>query len=411
MTKRKGAELADASSAAKAAPKAARNGAGGTELDRARRFVHFLTAAVTPFHAVSLGASMLETAGFVRLEEDSPWTGVLKPGGKYYYTRCDSTLVAFAVGGGYKPGGAFKVVGAHTDSPALKAKPLTKHGSGAAESLTQVSVATYGGGLWHTWFDRDLGIGGMVLTRGADGAVSKRLVAVHEPVLRVPSLCIHLQTAEERASFAPNKESHLAPVLCVAARRQLEGAAPDAGAYAAAQEPELMRLLAERMGVGLEAIVSFDLTLFDTQPPAIGGTHSEFVLGGRLDNLASSFVALEALIDSADEVCTRAAESDVACIALFDHEEVGSSSQQGAGGPVMKEMLTRVSDALGAPTGSEPHAIGLRKSFLLSVDNAHAVHPNYRVSCSEHVRVRVPASPGASRAHGPAACFRRRADG
>lgn len=360
--------------------------------ERALRFVNFLTAAVTPFHAVSEGSRMLEAAGYVGLEESTAWAGLIEPGGKYYYTRCDSTLVAFAVGGRYAAGGPIKVVGAHTDSPALKTKPLTRFGSGATEGLTQLAVVTYGGGLWHTWFDRDLGIGGLVLLRKPDGSLQKRLVAIRAPVLRIPSLCIHLQTAAEREAFAPNKETHLVPILCAPAPEPAASAAAGGGGggaagcsaaepadpFAAAQEPELLALLAAELGVPPSEIASMDLTLFDAQPPQLTGARREFVSGGRLDNLASTFVALEALIDgSAPELLS--AEEGVNCVALFDHEEVGSASAAGAGGPVMEEAMSRVGEALGVPPKSELALRCLRRSFLLSLDNAHAVHPNYRV--------------------------------
>jgi aspartyl aminopeptidase len=357
--------------------------------ERALRFVNFLTAAVTPFHAVAIGSTMLERAGFVRLDEARPWGGgAIAPAGKYFYTRADSTLVAFAVGGRYAPGGGFKVVGAHTDSPALKTKPLSKFGDGATEGCAQLSVQCYGGGLWHTWFDRDLGIGGLVLARGADGALSKRLVALHEPVLRVPSLAIHLQTAAEREAFAPNKETHLVPVLCLATATGGSGGGGGARAAAAAgegsdpfggaQEPELLRLIADRLGLAPAQIAAMDLTLFDCQPPALTGARGEFVCGGRLDNLASCFVALEALIDAS--AAAIASDPDVSVVALFDHEEVGSDSAAGAGGPVMAEAIARVGEALGVPAGGELKLRSLRSSFLISLDNAHAVHPNYRVS-------------------------------
>jgi len=119
-----------------------------------------------------------------------------------------------------------------------------------------------------------------------------------------------------------------------------------------------------------------DLSLFDANPPALGGSHSEFVFGGRLDNLASSFVALEALINAAGAL--RADDPDICCIALFDHEEVGSSSTSGAGGPVMKEAISRIAEAFGGVPESEAVRIGAQRSFILSLDNAHAVHPNYR---------------------------------
>jgi aspartyl aminopeptidase len=146
---------------------------------RAADLLSFIDASWTQYHAVAVAASRLDAAGFARIHETDAWA--LRAGGRYYFTRGGSTLVAFAVGGGYKAGNGFHVVGAHTDSPCLKLKPVS---AGARAGYAMVNVEPYGGGLWSTWFDRDLTVAGRVLVKGGDGKITARLVAVDRPLLR-----------------------------------------------------------------------------------------------------------------------------------------------------------------------------------------------------------------------------------
>lgn len=173
----------------------------------AKRASEYFDSSPDPFHATENMCKLLADAGWTELDEREPWAGKIKPGGKYYYTRNRSCIVALAVGAGYTPGNGFKVIGAHTDSPNLRIKPRSKRsGSGCI----QLDVECYGGGLWHTWFDRDLSVCGRVLVRREDGGIDQRLVKVDRPILRVPTLCIHLQSAEEREAFKVNKEEQCA---------------------------------------------------------------------------------------------------------------------------------------------------------------------------------------------------------
>ena len=210
-------------------------------------------------------------------------------GGKYYFTRNKSTLVAFAVGQDYQPGEAgFLVIGGHTDSPNLKVKPRSKRSAKKAASI-QVGVECYGGGLWHTWFDRDLGVSGRVFCRNADGKIQQSLLKIDRAIMRVPNLAIHLQTADERKAFKVNKEDNMSPILAMAAQKALGGdeegkgdeeedskeKAPKDG-WAEYQEPLLLQLLASELDVKVEDIVDFELNLFDIQKASLGGIHSEF---------------------------------------------------------------------------------------------------------------------------------------
>ncbi|KAH6819450.1 Zn-dependent exopeptidases superfamily protein, partial [Perilla frutescens var. frutescens] len=177
--------------------------------------VDFLNASPTAFHAVDEAKKRLKSAGYVQLSERDDWK--LEAGKKYYFTRNHSTIVAFAVGKKYVAGNGIYIVGAHTDSPCLKLKPVTKVTKGG---YLEVGVQTYGGGLWHTWFDRDLTIAGRVIIREQkDGSesYSHRLVRIEEPIMRIPTLAIHLDR-DVNDGFKINKQTHLAPVLATSVK-------------------------------------------------------------------------------------------------------------------------------------------------------------------------------------------------
>jgi aspartyl aminopeptidase len=304
-------------------------------LPLARKAMDYFDKSTDPFHAVKTSIDLLEQAGFEELQEH-PTT--IEPGGKYYYTRNKSTLVAFAVGQDYTAGqGGFKIIGGHTDSPNLKVKPRSKRSSKSSKSI-QIGAECYGGGLWHTWFDRDLGLSGRVFVRRKndhDSAIEQRLVKIDRAVLRIPNLAIHLQTADERKAFTVNKEDHLSPILAMAAQKALTGEndsddndddKTSEDGWTEHQEPLLLELLASEMNVAVEDIVDFELNLFDIQAASLGGVHSEFVHSARLDNLASCYIAVQALIDCVALENYLEKDKDISMIVLYDHEEVGSSS-------------------------------------------------------------------------------------
>eukprot|EP00980_Cylindrotheca_fusiformis_P011856 scaffold2817_cov130-Cylindrotheca_fusiformis.AAC.11 len=368
-------------------------------LPLAGKAMEYFDKSSDPFLAVQTSIDMLVEAGFEELDDMEPYAGKIIPGGRYFFTRNKSTLVAFSVGKDYEAGrGGFKVIGGHTDSPNLRVKPRSKRSSKSAQSI-QIGVECYGGGLWNTWFDRDLGISGRVFLRSETGGVTQRLIKIDRAILRVPNLAIHLQTAKEREAFSPNKEDHLSPILAMAAKKALsEGSeteetdekkeeTPKDG-WVEHQEPLLLKLLAEELDVEVDDIVDFELSLFDVQKAALGGIHSEFIHSARLDNLASCFLAVEALVDYVQDKDTMMKDQDISMVVLYDHEEVGSSSADshlrntssvGAAGPILGEAVKRISSALntnGDTTVDMLDAI-IRRSFVLSSDQAHALHPNY----------------------------------
>jgi aspartyl aminopeptidase len=351
-------------------------------LPLAKQAMAYFDASSDPFHAVKTSCDMLKNAGFSELAEAEPYQGNLKPGGKYFFTRNKSTLVAFCVGEKYTAGNGFLIIGGHTDSPNLRVKPRSKRtGSGTI----QLGVECYGGGLWRTWFDRDLGISGRVLVRTGDGKIAQRLVKIDRALLRISSLAIHLETAKEREAFNINKEDHLSPILALEVKKALTGndekeeskkidSVKDG--WSEYQEPALLQLLATELDVEIPSIVDFELSLFDCQKAALGGAFNEFVHSARLDNLASCFIAVQALVDHVNEGLL-ANDEDISMVILYDHEEIGSTSAVGAASPIMGEAVRRISTALDGTTNPDVYESCLRKSFVLSSDQAHALHPNY----------------------------------
>lgn len=210
--------------------------------------------------------------------------------------------------------------------------------------------------------------------------VEQRMIRIAKPIARVSTLCIHLQTAEERGAFKVNKEEHLSPILGTqglleaGAKAQLDQFDDDD--WRKAQEPALMKLIASELGIEVKQIANFELGLFDIQPASLGGIQNEFLNSARLDNLATCFVAMESILEySKSEDLVN--DDMISLIALFDHEEIGSQSTHGAGSPVMAEAVKRITSAFCDVVNVEAHSSAVRKSFVLSVDQAHAVHPNY----------------------------------
>jgi len=334
----------------------------------AAELISFIHSTPTPFHLVTEAEKLLTKSGFSRLDEKDLWAAnkLVVAGGKYFYNRNISTTVAFTVGDLYKPGGEFKIIGAHTDSPVLKVKPVSAK---TAHGYVQVGVECYGGGLWHTWFDRDLTLAGCVVVKEGEGDFVRKLVHIKRPILRVPSLCIHLQSADERLSFAPNKETHMQPILSmVAADLNTEPNMSEDKRHCS----QILSLLCQELKCEPQQILDMELTLCDTQPGAIWGAGEEFLSSPRLDNQVHCYTGLTALLEHSKDISQ---DTGVSMLVCFDHEEIGSNSAQGAGSPVMSEAISRVLGCF--DTSDEMLKVTIRKSFLVSADVAHALHPNY----------------------------------
>lgn len=309
-----------------------------------RALLDFLAASPTPFHAVGEMARWLTDAGFEHRAEPEPWA--LRPGGRYFTTRNDSSIIAWTLPVRTSlPASGLRMVGAHTDSPCLKVKP---HPEIRQKGYLQLGVEVYGGALLNPWFDRDLSLAGRVSYLDRDGAIAHALVDFKEPLAVIPSLAIHLdRDANESRSI--NKQTYLPPVL---ARK-----GPDFDLKT------LLRQRLEARGEEVGAILDHELVFYDTQPPALVGLEREFIASARLDNLLSCFVGLRALLEASGDAG--------ALLVCHDHEEVGSTSASGASGPMLTQTLERLLPA------AEERSRALSRSMLVSADNAHGVHPNF----------------------------------
>ncbi|KAF2168846.1 hypothetical protein M409DRAFT_20861 [Zasmidium cellare ATCC 36951] len=371
---------------------------------RPEDFVDFLNASPTPFHAVRSAKLRLEKAGFKPIKERDSWNSTLQPGGKYYLTRNASTIVAFAIGHDWKPGNPIGMVGAHTDSPCLRIKPISKR---SADGFIQIGVETYGGGMWHSWFDRDLGAAGRVMVKSKDGTIEQRLVRITKPICRIPNLAVHFGGYEP---FEFNKENQLFPIAgLVSAELNRSGkSAEDLKKEEAEKEkaagfeplkvttqrhhPHLIDLIAEQVGCGVDEVLDFEMVLYDTQPSCIGGINDEFVYSARLDNLGMTYCAVEGLIQSVESPSALKGDPTIRLIACFDHEEIGSQSAQGADSNMLPAVIRRLSCLPSSTTDSEKsydkvngdsvdnstaYEQTLSTSFLVSADMAHSINPNY----------------------------------
>ena len=305
----------------------------------------FLREAVTPFHAVQAMSRRLADAGFEAVESFDPDTMV--PGRGYFMTRQGSSLIALRAGQG-EPAQGLRLVGAHTDSPNLSVKPNPVVGRGGC---VQLGVDVYGGALLNPWFDRDLALAGRVTVLNAQGQLESVLFDSGTAVAVVPSLAIHLdREANKQRSINPQKD--VVPLVMLGH--------PDTLDFKVWLAKQLVEQDSTREGL---RVMDFELSLYDTQSPGLVGMDQSFIASARLDNLLSCYAGFTALIEEID--------ADWSMLVATDHEEVGSASTVGAQGPMLMDALTALTPA------PQSNQMLRNQSWMLSVDNAHAVHPNY----------------------------------
>ncbi|HKU29500.1 MAG TPA: M18 family aminopeptidase [Arthrobacter sp.] len=305
----------------------------------------YVSASPSSFHAVHEAARRLDAAGFTALDELEPWDG---GAGSFYVIR-DGALIAWVTPEGATPATGFNILGAHTDSPSFKLKPKPTTGK---FGWLQAGVEVYGGPLLNSWLDRELRLAGRLVM--LDG--TQHLTATG-PLLRFPQLAIHLDRAVNDG-LTLDKQHHMNPVF----------------GLGAPESSDVLGILAASVpgaSVDPAGIGGYDIVVADTQAPEIFGANGEFFASGRLDNLSSTHAGLTALIAHA----SAPVAGPIAVLAAFDHEEIGSASRSGACGPILEDILTRISDGLGATVSERRQA--LSASFCVSADAGHAIHPNY----------------------------------
>ncbi|CAD5212941.1 unnamed protein product [Bursaphelenchus okinawaensis] len=324
-------------------------------------FTKFLDASPTPYHAVHTSVQLLREEGFKELRLEDEWK--LQKNGRYYVVKAYSTLIAFIVGSEFEAKNGFAVVGAHTDSPCLRVRPSSKL---AKEQFKQVAVSTYGGGIWRTWFDRGLGLAGVVTVKRDNGNIDHVHVDLgRKPLLFIPNLAIHLET--ERLQPKIDSEEHLQPIFCCDDGEKSEG-------YD--HHIELLNLIAKDCECKVDDIIDFDLRTFPTEKAELGGLKDEFVFSPRLDNLLGVYTTVKGLIESQKQPVEAKYDNITKVAVCFDHEEVGSGSAAGAKSQVFEQVLRRLV-LEGEQVNQENFSRAMAKSLIISADQAHAAHPNF----------------------------------
>lgn len=316
-----------------------------------KSLMNFLDSSVCNFCAVETIKKELNNAGFEEIKLADAWN--LRKGGKYYATKNDTAIFAFSIGKKNPVDTGYKIIAAHSDSPCFRIKPNAEIKS--EKGIIKLNTEVYGGPILYTWFDRPLSVAGRVILKGSDALhpVTK-IIKINRPILIIPHLAIHFNRAVNEGNPL-SKQKDMLPVL---------GIFNDV----AEKDNILLNTVAKELNVKITDILDFDFLVYDVQKSGLVGIHDEFVSSGRLDDLSMAHAALMAMTEGTDENST--------CVmAIFDNEETGSGTKQGAASPVLKNILERINTCVGGTTEDFHRAIA--KSFMISADNAHAFHPNY----------------------------------
>ena len=320
------------------------------------RLLSFLDASPVNFLAVKNIADMLEAGGFRRLNPALP-IGTVNAGDRFFVTKNDSSIFAFRIGAKPLADVGFHMICAHADSPTFRIKPNAE--MLCEGGLVKLNTEVYGGPIMSTWFDRPLTLAGRVIVRSHDVMQPQTmLLHIKRPLLQISNLAIHFNR-QVNDGVKLSKQKDVLPLLGQI-NSQLE-----AGNM-------LMNVIVEELNkqrpVKAEDILDFDLYLADTTPACTFGVHNEFISAGRLDDLSMCFAGLEAMLAAHDTDTTQV-------LAIFDNEETGSQTKQGAGSPFLSYMLKRI--ALAQTNTEEAYYQAVERAFMISADNAHAWHPNY----------------------------------
>lgn len=321
------------------------------QYDRTDSLLEFLDKSPCNFFAVNTIKDELLSNGFTELKADEKWT--LKKGEKYFVVKNDSAIFGFTIGNKPVSETGFKIIAAHSDSPCFRIKPNPEM---KGDGVLRLNTEVYGGPILYTWFDRPLSLAGRVMVENPDNPLrpTTMLIDLKRPVMIIPHLAIHFN----RTVNDGNKLSKQKDMLPIAAIINNE----------AEKEGYLLNKVAEELNIDKKHILDFDLLLYNHQKAEKAGFNNEFVCSGRIDDLSMAHAAMCALIDGTDSTNTK-------IMAIFDNEETGSGTKQGAASPVLANIMRRISAS--TDIDEEGFYQAIAKTFMISADNAHAAHPNY----------------------------------
>ena len=325
------------------------------------RLLESLDKATCNFCAVKEIEYRLVNAGYVELSPGNEWN--LKPGDKFYCKKNSSSIFAFTVGGGMKDAAGFRIIAAHSDSPGFKLKPnpeiFTENG------VVLLNVEKYGGGILYTWFDRPLSLSGRVFLRTEDPLNPKEIIFdLRRPIATIPHLAIHFNR-EVNSGNAISVQKDMKPVIGRFSGEELMRYSSRGGV--------VKSLIADYLKIEPEDIIGSEIWLYPVGAPVLNGVHKEYFQSGRIDDLSMALTGLEAFLNVGNENQTS---DHTRVLAIFDNEETGSGTKQGAHSPYLRNIMERICRSL-APESHDLFHRNLHNSFLISSDDAHAYHPNY----------------------------------
>lgn len=318
-----------------------------------KRLLSFLDASPVNFWAVKNIAAELEQNGFRRLNPQEP-LGKVEAGDKFYVTKNDSSIYAFHIGKQSLADAGFHMICAHCDSPTFRIKPNAE--MDCEGGIVKLNTEVYGGPIMSTWFDRPLTLAGRVIVKGEDAMHPQTLLLhIKRPLLQISNLAIHFNR-QVNDGVKLSRQKDVLPILGIINDELEKGNL-------------LMNVITDELHIQKEEILDFDLYLADATPACTFGAHDEFISSGRLDDLSMCWAGVEAMIGTVSESDTTRV------LAIFDNEETGSQTKQGAGSPFLSYMLKRI--ALAQSGTEEAFYQAVERAFMVSADNAHAWHPNY----------------------------------
>ena len=315
----------------------------------AREVIEFIDESPSTYHVVKNCSDILDENGFERIMPREKWE--IKKGGKYFFKKSSSTIIAFTIGENFDVKKGFKIFGAHTDSPCFRIKPNPEI---VTENIVRLNTEVYGGPILSTWFDRPLSIAGRVIVKGEDPFFPKTVkIKIDEPLLTIPNLAIH-QNREVNNGVKIDKQNDVLPVISLI-NKNFE------------KKGYLEKIILEKTGIKKEDIIDFDLYLYATEKGCLLGANEEFMSSPKLDNLASVYTGIIGLVEAEEN------QDRINIFVAFDNEEIGSATKQGADSNYLLNTLERISLALGLDRSDFLQM--LENSFILSADAAHAAHP------------------------------------
>ena len=312
--------------------------------------IDFIQDSPSCYHVVANAATMLENAGAKRIDEKA--TFALKAGHCYFVTRNDSSIIAFRIP--QSPATGYAIVAAHTDAPSFKVKSNPEIRNGG--TYTTLNVEGYGGMLMAPWFDRPLSLAGRAFVKTKSGKIEQKLVNFDKDLCQIVNLCIH-QNRDANKGYEYKIQKDMLPILGLG-----EGT------------PSVKEMVADLLGVNVDSVLDTELFLYNRMHGSIWGEADEFFSSPKIDDLQCAFSALKAFVTAEDSTSSR-----IQMVALFDNEEVGSSTKQGADSDFLRQTIHRIGCAMG--WDFDKRCAVQASSFMISADNGHSMHPNYPEKC------------------------------